>query len=115
MLLQMNKPGNALGAYEAALQKHPNRFNALYGAALAAEKSGNVQKATTYFQQLVAVVGHTQSERPEMNVARRFLKEPIIQYKNLGAMGDYQHGIVNIMAEVRPWDNRINCLLWNSH
>ena len=74
MLLQMNKPGEALKAYEENLQKHPNRFNAVFGAAMAAKRSGNIQKAKTYFQQLVNVVGTTQTKRPEMKVARLFLE-----------------------------------------
>jgi tetratricopeptide (TPR) repeat protein len=79
MLLQMNQPTDALEAYEKNLQKHPNRFNALYGAAMAAEKSGDVQKATTYFQQLINVVGLTQPKRPEIKAASRFLKASVVQ------------------------------------
>ncbi len=79
MLLQMNKAGEALQAYEADLQKHPKRFNAVYGAALAAKKAGDTQKATMYFQQLVEIAGHSQSTRPEIKVASRFLNGPIAQ------------------------------------
>jgi tetratricopeptide (TPR) repeat protein len=79
MLLQINKPGEALQAYESDLQKHPKRFNAVYGAALAAEKTGNVQRAKMYFQQLVEIAGHSQSTRPELKVANRFLNESIVQ------------------------------------
>lgn len=57
MLLQLNQPALALEAFEATLQKHPNRFNALYGAGLAAEASENKQKTKMYFQQLTNVVG----------------------------------------------------------
>lgn len=74
MLLQMHKPNEALETYEADLQKHPNRFNALYGAGVAAEKSGDVQKATTYYQQLIKVVGDAQSERTEVDKVNKFLK-----------------------------------------
>ena len=79
MLLQMNKAGEALQAYEADLQKHPKRFNAVYGAALAAKKAGDTQKAAMYFQQLVEIAGHSQSTRPEIKVASRFLNGPIAQ------------------------------------
>lgn len=74
MLLQMRKPNEALEAYEADLQKHPNRFNALYGAGMAAEKAGNIQKATMYYQQLIKVVGDAQSERTEVDKVNKFLK-----------------------------------------
>lgn len=74
MLLQMNKPDEALKAYEAELEKHPNRFNALYGAGTAAEKSGAIQKATTYFRQLIRVVGNAKSDRIEVSKSKAFLK-----------------------------------------
>jgi len=74
MLLQMNKPDKAFVAYEAVLKSHPNRFNALFGAAQSAEKSGNVQEAKTYYQQLVNVSGNVEPKRPELKIANRFLK-----------------------------------------
>jgi len=75
MLLQMNKPGEALEAYEADLRKHPNRFNGLYGAGLAAEKSGQLKKTEYYYQQLTATANSTGSGRPELDMARLFLKK----------------------------------------
>jgi len=74
MLLQLNQPGKAFTAYEADLQKHPNRFNGLYGAAVAAEKSNSFEKATTYYRQLTAIANSTTSNRPELEAARTFLK-----------------------------------------
>jgi tetratricopeptide (TPR) repeat protein len=74
MLMYMNKPLEALEAYEADLQKHPNRFNTLYGAGLAAQKTGNLQKAKFYFQQLQQVAGNTNSNRPELTLIKQFLK-----------------------------------------
>ncbi len=55
MLLQMNNPGKALEAYEANLKKHPNRFNGLYGAGVAAEKTGNKDKAAFYYRKLLTI------------------------------------------------------------
>ena len=40
LLLQARQPANALLEYEAVLKIAPNRFNALYGAATAAEQAG---------------------------------------------------------------------------
>ena len=77
MLLQMNKPDKALEAYEADLKKHPNRFNGLYYAGLAAERSNNFEKAKTYYQQLMNVVNSTNSNRPELEMARLFLNKNI--------------------------------------
>jgi Tetratricopeptide repeat len=75
MLIQMNKPAEALKAYEADLKKHPGRFNGLYGAAIAAEKSNNPQKANQYYQQLVVSANATGSNRPELEKARLYLKK----------------------------------------
>jgi tetratricopeptide (TPR) repeat protein len=75
MLLQLNMPMKALEAYEADLKKHPNRFNAIYGAGLAAQKSGNTQKTKSYFQQLMNVAGKTTSNRSELTKAKQFLKK----------------------------------------
>ena len=44
MLLQMKQNEDALQVYEAVLQKSPNRFNSLYGAGDAAERSGNLKR-----------------------------------------------------------------------
>ena len=74
MLLHLNEPRQALVAYEANLKKHPNRFNGLYGAGLAAEKSGNLEKAALYYRQLLMVVNLTHSDRPELRAVKRFLK-----------------------------------------
>ena len=75
MLLQMNDPQLALEAYEANLKKRPNRFNALYGAALASEITRNEEKAKTYFQQLARISESTSSNRPELEKTRLFLKK----------------------------------------
>ena len=75
MLLQVNQPGKALEAYEADLKRHPNRFNGLYNAGLAARQSGNKEKARNYFRQLVTTTDSISANRPEIISARKFLKE----------------------------------------
>lgn len=75
LLMQMNKWDKALEAYEANLKKHPNRFNGLYGAGLAAEQSGNLGKAKLYYGQLMKVANPANSNRPELIIANRFLEE----------------------------------------
>jgi tetratricopeptide (TPR) repeat protein len=75
LLLQMNQPDKALEAYEAALKKHPNRFNGLFGAGLAAEKSGNQEKASSYYRQLFSMVDSANSTRPELTIIRQYLKK----------------------------------------
>ncbi len=73
MLMQMKQNGKALEAYETVLKKSPNRFNSLYGAGLAAEKSGNKQKAIFYYKELLAITNAANSERNELALARSFL------------------------------------------
>ena len=75
MLLQLNKPAEALEAYEADLKKHPNRFNGLYGAGLASERINNVGKAKYYYQQLMAIANSPDANRPELETAKLFLKK----------------------------------------
>ena len=75
MLSQMNKPEDALKTYGEDLKKHPNRFNGLYGAALAAQRSDSLKKATGYYRQLTAITDPTGSNRPELEAARAFLKK----------------------------------------
>jgi tetratricopeptide (TPR) repeat protein len=73
LLLQLHQPGPALAAYEASLRKHPNRFNALYGAGQAAQQAGDFTKAAAFYRGLLASVPPTPSGRPELTAARQFL------------------------------------------
>ena len=73
MHLQLKQPKLALAAYKAVLQKHPNRFNALYSAGVAAQQHGELKKAATYFLAVQLLVGNKSSSRPEMLVVNRFL------------------------------------------
>jgi len=75
MLLEINEPTKALKEYEVNLKSHPNRFNALYGAGLAAEKSGNAEKAKLYFGQLLTITGKSASDRIELTRAKNFLNQ----------------------------------------
>jgi tetratricopeptide (TPR) repeat protein len=78
MFLAVNNPGAALEAYEQDLKDHPNRFNGLYGAALAANKSGDVKKSSYYYKELLALAEGSESDRPELVEARNYLS----QYEN---------------------------------
>jgi tetratricopeptide (TPR) repeat protein len=73
ILLEMNKPALALENFELDLKTHPNRFNGLYDAAIAAKKTGNKEKATLYFKKLVEVSDPKNCKRPELDHARSFL------------------------------------------
>jgi hypothetical protein len=74
LLLTMGKPAEALAAFESTLERSPNRFNALYGAATAAQTGGQREKARHYFQALV-VMSDPLSRRPELSTAKSYLQE----------------------------------------
>jgi len=73
MLLQMNENQDALQAYEAVLKQCPNRFNSLYGAGKAAEKSGDEKKAVHYYKQLPAITDPANPDRQELIDIGKFL------------------------------------------
>jgi tetratricopeptide (TPR) repeat protein len=69
MLLELGRPADALAAYEASLRSAPNRLNGLYGAARAAELSGDKARAKQLYAQLAASCGAA-STRKEVREAR---------------------------------------------
>jgi tetratricopeptide (TPR) repeat protein len=75
MLLEMNRPEEALGEYEISLKTDPNRFNGLYGAARAAELAQQKQKAAGYYAQLLKNCEGSSSDRPELERARTLVAQ----------------------------------------
>lgn len=71
MLLEMNRPGEALAEFEKSMKVDPNRFNGLYGAGRAAERLGQRDKEQLYYGQLSKNCAGSQSKRPELERARR--------------------------------------------
>ena len=78
MLMTMNRSDEALIAYEQNLKINPNRYNGLYGAAVAAKQSGNQEKAKMYFEQLLKLTENSNSNRPELNEAKKFVGQTVI-------------------------------------
>jgi hypothetical protein len=73
MLLDRGLATEALGAFEATLQKEPNRLGALVGAAKSAERSGDMAKARHYYQKVVAMTAEADATRTEVADARAFV------------------------------------------
>jgi tetratricopeptide (TPR) repeat protein len=73
LLLEAKRPQQALAEYQTDLKLNPNRFNALYGAARAAEEAGKQSDATEYYAMLVKVCAGGSSTRPELGRARELL------------------------------------------
>ncbi|MBI2881280.1 MAG: hypothetical protein HYY21_06810, partial [Candidatus Tectomicrobia bacterium] len=73
MLLELNEPAQARKEFEASMVVEPNRFRGLYGAARAAELSGDREKARDYYQKLLALGEKADTERPEIAQAKAFV------------------------------------------
>jgi len=73
MLLEAGKPKEALVAFEATMKKEPNRFRGLYGGASAAAAAGDRTKAAAYYTTLLDVAKESDTERPELQQAKKFL------------------------------------------
>jgi hypothetical protein len=76
MLLESKQAVPALEAFESALRNAPRRLNAFYGAARAAELSGNREQAKNYYSQVLANCVHADAERAEVREANLYLAIP---------------------------------------
>jgi tetratricopeptide (TPR) repeat protein len=70
MLLDLQRPQEALAEYEISLRTDPNRFNGLYGAAQAATQVQQKEKAGAYYAQLLKNCEGIRSDRPELAQAK---------------------------------------------
>ena len=73
LLLEAKHPQQALAEYQTDLKLNPNRFNAIYGAARAAQEAGKQSEANEYYATLVKVCAGGSSTRPELSRARELL------------------------------------------
>ena len=76
LLLELNEPAQALKAFEASMQREPNRFNGIYGAARAAELAADPDTARRYYDSLMILCQQADSDRPELQQAKAFLAKP---------------------------------------
>lgn len=74
LLMAMNKPAEALVAYEENLKSTPGRFNSVYGAALMAKSLADQDKAAMYFEKLLKLTEGVNSDRSEVEEASKFVK-----------------------------------------
>jgi tetratricopeptide (TPR) repeat protein len=73
MLMEQNQPKDALVEYEASMKNTPNRLRGFYGAAKAADAVGDAKKARDYFDKLARLTRNADSDRPELQEARKRL------------------------------------------
>ena len=70
MLMLANQSAVALKEYETSQEREPNRFRGLYGAALAAEASGDTAKARQHYARLRDMTASAPASRPELAKVR---------------------------------------------
>jgi tetratricopeptide (TPR) repeat protein len=75
ILLELARPGEALAEYERSMTIDPNRFNALFGAGVAAEKVGKPELARKYYATLLKNCEGSGSARVELARAKRSIDE----------------------------------------
>jgi tetratricopeptide (TPR) repeat protein len=75
LLMELDRPAQALPEFETVLRNAPKRFNATYGAARAAELSGDRKKAAPRYSELLELCGRTDSQRVEIQNARAYLEK----------------------------------------
>jgi tetratricopeptide (TPR) repeat protein len=73
LLLEVGQSKEAQREFEAALKIYPRRFTGLYGAARAAEQSGDKDNASRYYAKLTSQTTKATGSRDELNHARKFL------------------------------------------
>ena len=73
LLMELGRPAEALRAYEATLDREPNRARTIYGAARAAEKSGDTAAARARYEELARLMARADASRPEPKAAKTFL------------------------------------------
>ncbi len=72
MLLELKRPAEAIAEYKAALKNSQNRFDALLGAARAAQASGDASGAQSFYAKLAEICG-AGADRPELAEAKTYL------------------------------------------
>lgn len=73
MLRASGRHAEAIEAYEAALDRSPNRFNSLFGAGQAAELAGDGELAGSYYGKLVEICPQPSGNNPDLEHARSYL------------------------------------------
>jgi tetratricopeptide (TPR) repeat protein len=73
LLLELNRPAEAVTYFQKTLKRTPNRPKAILGIARAARSLGNKEAAITRYQEFLWVWKHADPDRPELAEAKQFL------------------------------------------
>src|SRR5881397_2071520 len=72
LLLELGQSKEAQREFEAALKIYPGRFRGLYGAARAAEQTGDKENASRYYAKLATQTAKSSGSRDELNHISQF-------------------------------------------
>jgi tetratricopeptide (TPR) repeat protein len=73
MLREYGQPAEALKVYQVSMKNAPNRLRGYYGAAKAAQDSGNAKLAAGYFNRLARLTRGSDSDRAELAELKQVL------------------------------------------
>lgn len=73
LLMETKQPAAALSEFETSLKSAPNRFNAIYGAAQAAESTNQHELAKGYYARIVQICSRCRPDDPSLQRAHQFL------------------------------------------
>lgn len=73
MLMELGRPAEALVEFERSLERDPNRFRGIHGAAAAALGAGRADEARRYYERLMRLAADRDTERPEIRQAEAHL------------------------------------------
>jgi tetratricopeptide (TPR) repeat protein len=77
MLLELKRPAEALAEYRRDIKNSPNRFDALLGAARAAQAAGDTTMAQSFYAQLASICSPG-ADRPELAEAKTYLAQKYV-------------------------------------
>jgi tetratricopeptide (TPR) repeat protein len=75
MLLEQDKPADALKEFEASQHREPNRYRNYAGSARAAEMMGDKAKAREYYAKLLELAKKGDGSRPELVKAKAYVAQ----------------------------------------
>ena len=73
LLLEAGRSTEALTEFTKALKQQPNRYRGLYGAARAAEASGDAASAKAFYAKVIELSKQAEGRRPELQRAQAFV------------------------------------------
>ena len=75
LLLELNRPVEALTYFQKALRRTPNRPKVIFGMARAAQALGDHEAATNRYREFLEIWRTADADRPELSQAREFIAD----------------------------------------